>query len=168
MPTTAVAAKIRSHKFGRRRLTSVAALAQINRKLKLAPDDSQLVTAIQGDQQLLSYVSEMNDAIDSAFQAAGLGATEGGLIKFPTTGHMLIPKSVWLGYITLPTGSLTVQNRTAFQTAEATFNDYAGKLRARVAALEEWIAIRNDMANVPQKPNPGGVVGRSAGGPPHD
>lgn len=152
-------AKIRSHKFGRRKLTSDAAWTAYN---KLIKDEANidLIRGIASDDAVKAHVLAMNTALETAFLAAGVvQETEESPIVLTSPDKMFLPRSVYMGYITFPTGSLTELARTQFQAQEAIFADEAGKLRARIAAIQAAYKVLNDMGNTNQKPNPGGPVG---------
>lgn len=160
--TPATAAKIRSHKFGRRRLCSDAAWTRYNKLVK-NEGNARLLNAIANDTEVQAHVTAINTAINLIFTTvlnlpAGL-VDSAHIFDLTAPSNMFIPRSMWYGYITFPTGQLTAAQRDDFGNLEGDLADAAGLLRARIAEIMAVIGLVNDIANEAQSPNRGGIVG---------
>lgn len=163
------AAKIRSHKFGRRRLATDSAWTAYNKLAKNDPvaNDGGEVTfparkvldALAGSATIQGFVTAMNTAMGTIAGLFGVVPAADQKIKLVSPGEMFIPRSVWYGYIDLATGSLTAAQRTTFNTQEKIYADNAGLLRSAIAKALAVNRALNDAANADATPNPGGAVG---------
>ena len=155
-----VANKIRSHKFGRRKLATDSAWSAYNRIA--ANKDGKFTATLQriaSNELVQLNVTALNVALVNMTQAFGVGALDASPIKLTAPNEMFIPRSVWFGYVNLATGSLTPAQRASFVAAEKAYADAAGLLRAVIARILAVERALNDAANAEEAPNPGGQVG---------
>lgn len=159
----ATAEKIRKHKFGRRRLATDSAWNAYNRVARNKPDDegdrpfTKLLTAIAGSTVIQGFVTAMNTQLGIMATQFGLVPANDQKIKLAAPEEMFIPRSVWFGYVNMPTGSLTQAQRDAFTAAEIVYADNAGLLRSAIARHMAINSALNDAANADESPNPGGT-----------
>jgi hypothetical protein len=163
---TGVAEKIRSHKFGRRRLKTDSAWNAYNRVAKNEPLEgrtegryTRVLGLIQASTIVQGHVTAMNDALATICTQFGFVPSSDQKIRLALPDEMFIPRSVWMGYVDLATGSLTEAQRTAFEAAEKVYADHAGLLRAAIARIMAVDRALNDASNSSDRPNPGGEVG---------
>lgn len=163
------AAKIRSHKFGRRRLAVDSAWTAYNKIAKndveeVSPGESafpfrKVLDAIAGNATIQGHVTAMNAALAAMAGLYGVVPAADQKIKLVSPDEMFIPRSVWYGYVDLATGSLAAADRASFNVQEKIYADRAGLLRAAIAKALAVNKALNDAANAAAKPNPGGAVG---------
>ena len=161
MPDSPTAQKIASHKFGRRKLTSLSALAALN-KLDIDPANSAIIAQFHADSVLTGLIGTLNTHLNAFFaaynlqQAAGTNQT---VIELGPPGQLSIPQNVWLGRIKFPVlAGVTAAQDAAAAAARKAFADAAGKFRARIATIYAANAVINDLGNDAAHPNAGGVV----------
>lgn len=155
-----VADKIRSHKFGRRKLATDSAWTAFNRRARNEGGKfTKFLTALASNTDAQALVTAINDAIRTMTLQFGFTPANDQKVRLAMPDEMFIPRSVWYGYFSLATGSLTDTQRTAFEAAEKTYADNCGKLRALIARIQAVDSVLNDTSNATDRPNPGGEVG---------
>lgn len=160
---SAQAKKIALVKFGRRKLQSPAALAQLNRAMNDGKH-TDFSTAFAGDGNTRQLVTDINTKLKGFFNAIGLGTLTASMgtnlvFEFTAPDKCSVPKRVWSGHIPFPNGAgLSSSQKTAANQARADYALACGKFRSYYARGWAIFSVLNDVANTEAEPNPGGVV----------